>query len=89
MRWQRGLFHALLPGMWLLLYGAAIVTAGSFSVRVVPIMGLCLMPLAPSALFVPRNMGDLFMAFGFGFVQIGFRHLDRPAVRGLSMLLTL
>jgi hypothetical protein len=48
------------------------VTAGSFSVRVVPIMGLCLMLLGGAALFVPRNMGDLFMAFGFGFVQIGF-----------------
>ena len=64
--------HALLPGTWLLLYGAAIVTAGSFSVRVVPIMGLCLMLLGAAALFVPRHMGDLFMAFGFGFVQIGF-----------------
>ena len=64
--------HALLPGMWLLLYGAAIVTAGSFSVRVVPIMGLCLMLLGAAALFVPRHMGDLFMGFGFGFVQIGF-----------------
>jgi len=64
--------HALLPGMWLLLYGAAIVTAGSFSVRCVPIMGLCLMLLGAAALFVPRHMGDLFMAFGFGFVQIGF-----------------
>ena len=65
-------FHALLPGVWLLLYGAAIVTAGSFSVRVVPIMGLCLMLLGAAALFVPRTMGDLFMALGFGFVQIGF-----------------
>jgi hypothetical protein len=64
--------HALLPGMWLLLYGTAIVTAGSFSVRVVPILGLCLMLLGTAALFVPRHMGDLFMAFGFGFVQIGF-----------------
>jgi len=35
-------------------------------------MGLCLMLLGGAALFVPRNMGDLFMAFGFGFVQIGF-----------------
>jgi hypothetical protein len=64
--------HALLPGVWLLLYGTAIVTAGAFSVRVVPIMGLCLMLLGAAALFVPRGMGDLFMAFGFGLVQIGF-----------------
>lgn len=64
--------HALLPGTWLLLYGAAVVTAGSFSVRVVPIMGLCLMALGAVALLLPRYMGDLLMAFGFGFVQIGF-----------------
>jgi hypothetical protein len=65
-------FHAALPGVWLLLYGTAIVTAGAFSVRVVPIMGLCLMLLGAMALFVPRSTGDLFMAVGFGFVQIGF-----------------
>ena len=64
--------HALLPGVWLLLYGTGIVTAGAFSVRVVPIMGLCLMLLGAAALFVPRGTGDLFMAFGFGLVQIGF-----------------
>lgn len=64
--------HALLPGVWLLLYGTGIVTAGAFSVRVVPIMGMCLMLLGAAALFVPRGIGDLFMTFGFGFVQIGF-----------------
>jgi hypothetical protein len=64
--------HAILPGTWLLLYGTAILTAGSFSVRAVPIMGFCLMLLGAAALFVPRSMGDLFMALGFGFVQIGF-----------------
>jgi hypothetical protein len=64
--------HALLPGVWLLLYGTAIVTAGAFSVRVVPIMGLCLMLLGAAALFVPRGTGDLFMAGGFGLMQIGF-----------------
>ena len=68
---QNGL-HSALPGMWLLLYGTAVVTGGAFSVRAVPIMGLCLMLLGAVALFLPRAMGDLFMAFGFGFVQIGF-----------------
>jgi len=64
--------YAALPGVWLLLYGTAIVTGGAFSVRAVPIMGLCLMLLGAAALFVPRATGDLFMALGFGFVQIGF-----------------
>jgi len=64
--------HGLLPSVWLLLYGTAVVTGGAFSVRTVPIMGMCLMLLGAIALFVPRNFGDLFMAFGFGFVQIGF-----------------
>lgn len=66
-----GLFSSL-PGMWLLLYGAAIVTGGAFSVRVVPVMGLCLMALGAAALFTPAAWGDAFMAAGFGALQIGF-----------------
>jgi hypothetical protein len=62
----------LLPGVWLLLYGTAIVTGGSFSVRAVPIMGMCLMVLGAVALFVPASWGNLFMAAGFGVVQIAF-----------------
>ena len=63
---------ALLPGVWLLLYGTAIVTGGSFSVRAVPIMGMCLMVLGAAALFAPASWGNLFMAAGFGVVQIAF-----------------
>ena len=61
-----------LPGVWLLLYGTAIVTGGAFSVRAVPIMGLCLMGLGAAALFAPAHWGNLFMVAGFGVVQIGF-----------------
>jgi len=68
---QAGMF-GVLPGLWLLLYGTAIVTGGAFSVRVVPVMGLCLMLLGAGALFAPAAWGDAFMAGGFGIVQIGF-----------------
>jgi hypothetical protein len=68
---QAGAF-AFLPGVWMLLYGTAIVTGGAFSVRAVPIMGLCLMGLGAAALFAPAHWGNVFMAAGFGVVQIGF-----------------
>jgi len=61
-----------LPGVWLLLYGTAIVTGGAFSVRAVPIMGLCLMALGGFALFAPGSLGNIFMAAGFGLVHIAF-----------------
>jgi hypothetical protein len=63
---------AALPGVWLLLYGTAIVTGGAFSVRAVPIMGLCLMTLGAAALFSSAQWGNVFMAAGFGLVQMGF-----------------
>jgi len=63
---------AVLPGVWLLLYGTAIVTGGAFSVRAVPIMGLCLTVLGAGALFSPARWGNLYMAAGFGVVQIAF-----------------
>ena len=61
-----------LPGLWLLLYGTAVTTAGAFSIRVVPIMGVCLMTVGATALIMAPAAGDLFMALGFGVVQIGF-----------------
>jgi len=65
------LFYVL-PGLWLMLYGTAIVTGGAFSVRAVPLMGICLMALGAVALFAPANWNDAFMAAGFGVVHIAF-----------------
>jgi hypothetical protein len=63
---------ALLPGLWLLSYGAAMVAAGTFSVRAVPLMGIGFMVLGALALATPAAWGDLWMAAGFGGLFIAF-----------------
>ena len=63
---------ATIPGMWLLLYGTAVVTAGAFSIRIVPLMGLCFVVLGAVALFCPWNWGNAFLAAGFGGLHILF-----------------
>lgn len=62
----------LLPGMWLLLYGTAVVSGGSFSVRVVPIMGICFIALGAAAAVSPASWGNAYMMAGFGGLQILF-----------------
>jgi hypothetical protein len=61
-----------LPGMWLLLYGAGVVTGGSFSVAIVPVMGSGFMLAGISAFLAPAAWGDAFMAAGFGGLHILF-----------------
>lgn len=64
--------EALLPGMWLTLYGTAIVGAGTFSVHVVPAMGVAFMALGTVALFAGPAWADRFMALGFGGLHVAF-----------------
>ena len=67
-----GGFTPRLPGCWLLLYGTAVAAGGAMSVRVVPIMGLIFMALGVAAFVAPSAWGNVFMAAGFGGLQIGF-----------------
>jgi hypothetical protein len=62
----------LLPGIWLLLYGAAVVTGGAMSVRTVVAMGGLFMLLGAAALASPASWGTAYLAAGFGLLQIGF-----------------
>jgi hypothetical protein len=66
------LVHHVLPGLWLLLYGVAITTAGAYSVRAVPLMGVGFLALGTLTLFLPMLNGDVMMALGFGGLQVGF-----------------
>ena len=66
---------APLPGVWLMLYGTAVVTGGTFSIRIVPVMGACFMALGLAALLTPASWSLVWMLAGFAGLHIVFGFL--------------
>lgn len=63
--WKHNLtFH--MPDVWLLLYGTSIITAGSYSLRLVLFMGCSFFALGCIGMLFPVIPKDALMFFGFG-----------------------
>jgi len=61
----------LLPGVWMLLYGAGVITGGAFSIPLLPAMGSCFLLAGAMAIFV-SVWGNLLMGATFGALHILF-----------------
>ena len=62
----------VIGAIWLLMYGTGVTTGGAFSIRVVPLMGLCFIVLGAVALFSPAGWANTFLGIGFGGFHIVF-----------------
>lgn len=69
--WRYEHYEIMAP-VWMLLYGAAVVTGGAFSVRVVPVMGWVFIAIGAAAFALPAVYGDLLMGASFGLMHIVF-----------------
>lgn len=61
----------LLPGVWLLLYGAGVITGGLHSISPVPLMGAAFMLLGAPALLWP-SLATPALGLGFGGLHLLF-----------------
>ena len=68
--WATRNFTVMTPA-WLLLYGAGVLTGGIFSVAAVRLLGAMFMLLGMVAILTPPDWGNVWLAAGFGGLQIG------------------
>ena len=64
--------RAHIAGIWLLLYGTGVLGGGAHSIRIVQLLGACFLVLGACALFSPGTAANLWLAAGFGVLQIVF-----------------
>lgn len=64
--------EGIIPGVWLFLYGSGVISGGTYSVRPVPIMGVCFMVLGLVALVAPESWNNGLLTLGFGGLHIVF-----------------
>ena len=69
--WTNG-DRALIPAVWLLLYGTGVLAGGVFSVAAVRLLGQGVMALGVAALVTPPAWGDVWLGMGFGGLQLAF-----------------
>jgi hypothetical protein len=55
-----------------MLYGTGVITGGAFSVRIVPVMGLCFLSAGIVSILLPLAWGDVILALTFGGLHIAF-----------------
>lgn len=63
--------YHLIPGIWLALYGAGVMTGGAYSVRAIPAMGAAFIVVGAIALLAP-DAGDLLLGAGLGGLHVVF-----------------
>jgi hypothetical protein len=64
--------YAFLPGVWMMLYGAAVISGGTYSVPSVPVMGAAFMVVGTVALVAPASWTTALMIVAFGGLHVGF-----------------
>ncbi len=66
---------ALIPAMWMLLYGAGVISAGTYSVTIVPFMGAAFMLVGVVTLITPASWNTSLLIASFGGLHILFGFL--------------
>ena len=62
----------LLPALWLMLYGTGVIAAGAFSVRIVPVMGICFLLAGVVAAGLPFTYSSVLFGLAFSALHILF-----------------